>query len=277
MIRIEYYLLIHDVFPENLAALSLLDRNGLRFKILKYIFDWSYEKADQIIVLGRDMYDVVKRKNKKENVTVITNWSQNDALYPENKTNNRLVTEWGLTTKFIVQYAGNIGWAQGIENILQAIKYIDDPDVHFVFIGEGAKLADLLMFKKENPERLTYVKTMPRELQHLFLNACDVSLVCLASGYYGLGVPSKTYNLLAVGKPILLVSEANTEIELTIKEEHVGLFVEANNPEKLADAILRLKNDRALYDSLKRNCIKTANSRFSKKNVLNKYIELLHE
>ena len=54
------------------------------------------------------------------------------------------------------------------------------------------------------------------------LSACDIAVVTLQDGMYGLGVPSKTYNILAAGRPILFFGPSNSEIELLVREKGVG-------------------------------------------------------
>jgi hypothetical protein len=50
-------------------------------------------------------------------------------------------------------------------------------------------------------------------------------------------VPSRFYNLLAIGRPVLLLSEPNAEAALTVSEHGLGWVVEPGNPEELARTI----------------------------------------
>ena len=55
-----------------------------------------------------------------------------------------------------------------------------------------------------------------------FLNACDIGLITLKEGMRGLGVPSKTYNLMAVGKPLFYIGDKGSEIDRYIDNFNCG-------------------------------------------------------
>ena len=97
---------------------------------------------DMILVLGRDMEALITRHlgNSKVPVQVITNWSDIEAVKPLPREDNALLRELGLTTKFVVQYSGNIGRTHGIETIIEAARRLrGQQDICFLFIGWGAK------------------------------------------------------------------------------------------------------------------------------------------
>jgi hypothetical protein len=50
-------------------------------------------------------------------------------------------------------------------------------------------------------------------------------------------VPSRFYNLLAVGRPVILVSEPEAEAALIVAENHLGWVVKPGASDELAQAI----------------------------------------
>ena len=121
---------------------------------------------------------------------------------------------------------------------------------------------------------VTVLDTMPRADQQVFLNACDVGLVSLTTGMTGLGVPSKTYNILAAGKPVIAVVDPSSEIGLLIKEENIGWVVASADPEGLADAIREASKLRSLSDmGLKSREI--AETKYSLCKIIEKYRKVL--
>jgi len=70
-----------------------------------------------------------------------------------------------------------------------------------------------------------------------FLNACDIALVSLVNGMKGISVPSRIYNILAAGKPIIAITEPSTELALVVEEENIGWIVPPHNPEALVKVI----------------------------------------
>lgn len=133
-----------------------------------------------------------------------------------------------------------MGRAQGIENLFEAVEILkNEKDVHFLFIGSGAKRSwmDIEICNKEL-HNVTILDQRPRSDQGNFLNACDIALVSLLPGMTGAGVPSRLYNIMSAGKPIIAVTGYGSEIEFVVREEGIGWFVPAGRPEMLANAML---------------------------------------
>jgi glycosyltransferase involved in cell wall biosynthesis len=221
-------ILIHDVFPENtIPAKIIRTENSFIYKILKKIFDYAYSQFDTLIVLGRDMQSVINKKiipNKRKNnsIVIIENWADIDEVFPI-KVHNYAMEKWGLSDKFIFLFAGNLGRSQALDDLSYIIKKVKNPLLHFVFLGDGAFKQELLKVVKENNlNNVTIGDSFSRSMQCLFLNASNAGLVTLAKGMAGLGVPSKSYNIMASGKPILYFGDENSEISLVVKENNIG-------------------------------------------------------
>ena len=136
---ITYDILVHDIFPENLAAIGTVNNKSFFYRFLKCLFDSSYSAANKCIVIGRDMEAIVQEKTKYKTETIlITNWAENDTLFPLKKEETSILYILKLENKFIFQFAGNLGHAQGLDNILDAIELVTNPNIHFLFIGSGA-------------------------------------------------------------------------------------------------------------------------------------------
>ena len=230
----KYHILVHDIFPENLSSLGKVNKGGF-YKLLKRVFDRAYSKADSLISIGRDMSAVLDAKVKgKTRIGLITNWADVEEVLPQDKE----ATETYQRIKdfedgyVVFQFAGNLGKAQGLDNLLAAVERVKEPSAHFLFVGAGAKLDDIDAFAKNHSNTLS-LGFVNRSLQNDFLNACDVGVVTLADGMYGLGVPSKSYNIMATGRPILYVGEADSEIAQCITEYEIGWVVKPNDPEAL--------------------------------------------
>ena len=114
-----------------------------------------------------------------------------------------LLRELGLARKFIVQYAGNMGHPHDIETIAEVIRALRDagnPLLSFSVQASNGRYGGPRGLRRL--KNLTLLRSV-REDQQTFLNACDVSIMALVPGMLGLGVPSRTYNLMAAGKPVI--------------------------------------------------------------------------
>ncbi len=274
---VDYMVLVHDIFPENLAAIGQLNANSFVYKFLKRIYNYSYRNADRCIVIGRDMKEVLIEKGvSASKIDLITNWSDVDEVYSIDKSCTNMYKDLKLEDKFIFEFAGNLGHAQGLENIMEAIELVQNDNIHFLFIGSGAMETKIKEFStNKRISNVTHLGFQPRENQNDFLNATDVSIVTLSEGMFGLGVPSKAYNIMATGKPMLVIADENSEISLCVKEHKMGWLVEPNNPKTLSDKFIEIyecyKNNHqfSLIDSRK-----VAIEYYSKNVVLEKYVAL---
>ncbi|MBO5805181.1 MAG: glycosyltransferase family 4 protein [Bacteroidales bacterium] len=268
-----YHILVHDIFPENLVSIGKFSNQSLVFKCLKKFFDKAYADADSCISIGCDMTEVIKTKiNNSKPITKITNWADIDDVSLMNKKETKLYAEYKeeLKDNIVFMFAGNLGKAQGLDNYLEAINITSNINVRFLFVGAGAKSEDIKSFSKSN-DKVVFAGFRNRSEQNDFLNACDIGVVTLADGMFGLGVPSKSYNLMATGKPILYIGDYRSEIADCIKRYNIGWVVEPNNPHALKEMIEAILKHPEEIHTKGIVAKKVANEVFAKPVVLEKY------
>lgn len=242
--RAKYVLLVHDVYPEALYVAGLLRRGSMLGSIGEPVAAWPYRVADRVVVLGRDMQELVARKlrGSNEKTVLIPNWADSDTITPGNRASNPLLQELGLTSRWVVQYAGNMGRTHGLDSAIEAARKVADQDatIHFLFIGSGARFSMLQQAAKA-ARNVTVRGPRPRHDQQNFLNACDVALVCFGAEMAGVSVPSRMYNILAAGKPIIAVADAHSELSRVVLEDHIGWVVPPGRADLLAAAVLNAR------------------------------------
>ncbi|WP_113924646.1 glycosyltransferase family 4 protein [Cognataquiflexum aquatile] len=211
-------LIVHDVFPENLVAGGLL-KDGFIYRLLKKSFDMAYSSFDFITVLGRDMLSVVRSKiDISRRIEIVENWGQVEEL--RQIESNKFDSFKDDRISFV--FAGNLGRLQNLEVLVNQFGQLKDK-ITLTLIGEGAVKNELLKIIEE--KKYTNIKlfdSQPREEQIHFINSFDVSIISLSEKMYGLGVPSKTYNILACGKPILYIGPKDSEIDILISTHKIG-------------------------------------------------------
>lgn len=274
-----YYLLIHDNYPEILIAVGKAKENSLFVSILDFFNGQLYKKAAKIIVVGRDMQELVERKTVGFDVPIqyIPNWAELEQVEPADRRNNPLLKELGLTDKFVFLYAGNMGHPNDLESLLKCAENLSkNPKFHFIFLGAGVKRkwleAELTIKKLPN---VTLLSPRPRSEQNIFLNACDVAIVSLVKKMKGVSMPSRTYNILAVGKPILALTEENSEIARVISEERIGWIVPPDDSVTLEKTILMIEKDRALIEPMKARARNSALTKYSVETAVRRYLQTI--
>lgn len=244
----DWHILVHDVFPENTKPAGLkLPMYG----VFKRLFDNAYSCADQLIALGRDMKDVLmkkieKAKKSKPRIVIIENWADLDGIKPQPMPNGKITLE----------YAGNIGRVQGLNKVIDNLP--DNVELHLY--GTGSMEETL---KKLNHPRVFFHGPYFRSQQNEVLAACHIAIVTLQEGMYGLGVPSKTYNILASGRPVLYFGPKDSEIDLLVRENGIGF---CGWPEKW---------DMEELEMMGRKARTLAELKYSERTILDKFIEAI--
>jgi colanic acid biosynthesis glycosyl transferase WcaI len=242
-----------------------------------------YRYSYRIVVLGRDMRPLVLKKidpQNAEKIVMIPNWSDIEDVYPLPRTDNTILKTMNLSNKWVITYAGNMGRTHGLDNIIKAAKKINrvEADIHFVMCGTGAKRSWLeAEVKKESLSNVTLLPSQPRAELNNLLNACDVAIISFMPGMAGVSVPSRMYNVLAAGKPIIAVADPTSELALVIKEEEVGWVIPPDQPDLLAEAIETAWMQRTCLKTMGENARAAAESKYTLSTIIAKYISLFTE
>jgi len=273
--RAIFLLKVDDVYPEAFVATGMLKAGSFFDSFLAAANRMLYKKADLIFVLGRDMARLARGKagSHSQRVNIVPNWSDSDCILPNPKKNNTLLIELGLTDKFIVQCAGNMGRAQAIETIFSAAeRLLFKTNIHFLFIGSGQKIRWMENRRKDGKLiNITLLEQRSRNDQQIFLNACDISIATLLPGMTGAGVPSRIYNVMAAGKPIISVAEADSEMSLVVAEENIGWVVSPSDPVQLAKTILEASSSPSTLEKMGIKARRVSETKYSVNTILDKY------
>jgi len=273
------YLRIDDVYPEAMIHAGLIKPQGLAAALVNGMNRRLYRRMQRIIVLGRDMQRLVEQKlgSGGEKVVVIPNWADLDSVVPGERRANKLLHEYGLLEKFVIGYAGNIGRVQGIEVLFKAARLLKGvPDVHFVFVGSGQKVAWLKRAVAEaRLENITLTGPRPRADQADFLNGCDVGIISLVRGMSGAGVPSRLYNVMAAGKPVIAAVDADSEPAMVVNEEAIGWVVPSDQPDKIVAAILDARSNRQRLADMGTRARQAAEKKYSRERAIGAYENLI--
>jgi colanic acid biosynthesis glycosyl transferase WcaI len=235
---------IQDFNPEQAEAISYTNKQFI-FEIARAVDKLNCRYADQIVVVGHDMAETLKKRFNNKNVpdhVVINNWTNEKEIIPLDKDEPHVaefLEKHNLTDKFIVMYSGNLGLYYDLENIIKVTdEFRDYKDLAFVFIGEGAVKKQMQQYVKENRiENVLFLPYQPKEFIKYSLNAADVHFVVNQKGIKGVSVPSKIYGVMAAGKPILGVLEQGSEAQLLIDKSNCGVVVEPKDYKGIVEAI----------------------------------------
>ncbi len=229
-----------DVFPEVAVELERLD-NPVVVGALRYAIRFYLERADRVVAIGETMRQRLAEKGADpDNVVVIPNWVDVEALSPRPRDND-WAHEHELVEPFVVMHSGNMGHAQNLDALIRSATFLRDlEDLRLVLIGGGAGRQEVkdrgLLLEVDQVRFLGY---HPRHVLPESLSTADVHVVGLAKGLSGYVVPSRLYGILAVGRPVIVAADAESETAQVVQEAEAGVVVPPNRPDLLAAAIRR--------------------------------------
>ncbi|WP_203227540.1 glycosyltransferase family 4 protein [Calorimonas adulescens] len=240
---------IQDFNPEQIEAVNY-SKNKFVINLMRRVDNFSCNKADKVVVVGRDIKETVVKRNKTfyiKKCEVINNWINEKEMYPLPKDSvlaKSFIEKNGLGDKFIIMYSGNIGLYYDLENIIKIVPYFHRyPEICFVFVGEGAKKKEVVEWcNRNNVTNVKFIPYQPKEEIIYSLNAADVYIVTNVKGIKGVSVPSKIYGVMAVGKSILGILEKRSEARNLIEDSNCGICVESGDYEEIKNKIEYLYN-----------------------------------
>lgn len=208
--------LMHDVFPDNLIKTSR-GIAQLFGRLLNPIYNISYRHLSNAIVLGEDMKQVIEQKGVK-NIRIIRNWADEELKvmpFPSGKIR--------------ILYAGNVGHLQGLNEFILWFKHLDDRLFELHIRGEGEAKQELMVAVQElKMKNVFFFGAFRRDEQSDILAKSHFGLVSLDNKMFGLGVPSKFYNITKAGRPVLYFGPQHTEVYKSINDDSLGLILDTS-------------------------------------------------
>jgi glycosyltransferase involved in cell wall biosynthesis len=243
----DYIVLLHDSYPHIAVLLGKIKKGSLAERIWHKINQLFYRRARQVIVLCDRAKDLLVSDYglSPERVQVIHNWADPKQLYPVPKSDCDFAKRHGYDRKFTLLYSGNLGLYYEFDTMLEvARRLINDPGFKLVFVGAGGRRAYIERRIKElGLSNVDVHQYQPLQALNDSLNSCDASLVTIATGVEGISFPSKLYSSLAIGKPILALSETGSELQFIIDRAKSGLWCKVGDADALQANIKLLRMD----------------------------------
>jgi glycosyltransferase involved in cell wall biosynthesis len=242
-----------DLHPDASLALGRMSARNPVVAGLAWLSDAVYRRADKVVVLGAYMADRIAAKRvRRERLVTIPVWSRREEIYPLPRAGHPLREELGLADKFVAMYSGNLGLAHAFDEFLEAARRLRDrPEVVFLFVGAGPRLAEVRAFRdREGLENVRFLDYFPREQLHASLSMADVHLISMRREMTGIVVPGKLYGAMASARPTLFVGPEHCESADTIRQAGCGLTVRLGDADGLVESLRRLADDPDLAEQM---------------------------
>lgn len=274
--------LVQDLYPDVAVALGALKEKSFATRLLDRITRLTLKKSDRIIVLGECMRERVVAKigeSAAPRIDVIHNWADGEKIVPCEGKENPFAAEQGLAGKFVILFSGNLGRVNEFQTVLHAASALREcQEILVLFIGEGAKASEIADFAKAHGlDNIRMLPYQPRENLKFSLAAGDASLVTLAEGLAGLSVPSKTYGILAAGRPIIFVGDINSSAARLVRENNCGTVVASGDSSSLVHVITDWATDKEKVVRLGIAARAAFDKQFDRGRAVKAYLDTFHK
>ncbi len=265
--RNRYSFMVFDIYPDTLTRMGILSESSGFIRFWRRINSKVFRRADFVFTLTESMALQIKGYNDSGNIKVIPVWSDNKLFRPVAKSENPFILQHELTGYFIVLYSGNLGSTHNIEIIPEIASQVTNTHILFLIIGDGERKK---WIQDEIARRgLTNCKLLPLqpvgEIHNSFASG-DVALIAQGAKSSGLSMPSKTFDYISAGLPLLCVAGEDSELHALVSRYGNGRSITDGQVPEMVEFLESLAEDEKLCDSYRTNSL-SASRDFTSQNA----------
>lgn len=271
-------LIIYDFYPDTLVMAGLVHANSFLARLLHFANRVTFRWLNAIIIIGRDMAPklLAYPKVSASSINLIPNWCTVPIGYRELSRDNPFRRRCG--GEFVVAMSGNAGFTHDPMSVLEAARLLQSrSDIKFLLSGEGVGWEKVKEMQAASPlPNITLMERVPDSELESFLSAGNVWIVPYRKNNTGVSVPSRIYNILAVGRPIIICSEPHAEAAMLLREEDIGWVTPPEQPKGLAQIIASAASNASCTREKGHRAAQVA-SRYTRQVSLSKYCDLMEK
>lgn len=267
---------VRDLWPESSIEAGVLT-NPLLIRLSYMLERLSYKHANWINVLTPAFRDhLTERKGvDPARISTITNAADLDVFHPGPR-ENHVRERFGLQGKFVIIYVGAHGVANHLEQLVDAAAALrDQEDVHFLLVGDGMRKSFLREeAKRRGLSNITFADPVPKQEIADYIAAADVCTAVLKRlDVFKTVYPNKLFDYMASQRPVILGIDGVAR--RLLEEAGAGLYVQPEDPEALAEAVQRLRGDRALGERFAVSGRRFVEQHYARDVLARKYLNII--
>lgn len=240
-----------DIWPASIIGVGAM-RPNLGVRLMEQVELFLYRHSSCVVALTNAFKrNLTTRGIDPDHISVVRNGVDLGRYAPRPRDAD-LAAEWGLTGKFVIGYVGTHGMAHDLMNVLDAAERLRErEDIRFLLVGDGAEREMLLAEKQRRGLNNVIMQgPQPKSAMPRIWSLCDVALIHLKnSPVFAEVIPSKIFEAMGMGKPLLLVSPAGEARDIVL-EDKAGQWVPAGDPAALSAMAARLKDEPDMLTAL---------------------------
>lgn len=237
-----------DIFPENASKMGLIKNNGFLYRWFSRSQRKGYDNVDKIITISQKMENtLVESGVAKSKLSFSYNWGTYSKKEKEYGNNLDSLVKFD-SEKYNVLYAGNIGYAQNVEIILDVAKKINNKNIAFYIVGNGSLKEKIINeVRREKIDNVFVFNAVPQKYSIDLYSKADANFICLKPGIINTAMPSKIPNIVVSEKPIIFSLDSTSDLNKIFRETE-GIHFVNNNADEIATLIDELSKERKKFD-----------------------------
>ena len=263
---------VQEIYPDILKM-----REGLPLKLLRWMERKVYNGSDAVTTIDQVFHDtIVDRFTDRRKLHIIPNFVDTE-LYHQYECRGVLDGKtFPDDDKIKVLYAGNIGFAQDWDPLLELAEQTQDVNAEYVIIGEGVRKTYLEEeSRRRGLQNVRILPYQPRQLMPYILSYSDLNFIFMSPKMEGDGFPSKVYTIMACERPLLVVSGENTPIVNFLQGKGCAKLITNRSVAEMVSWMHRVNREE--LRAMGRNGLKTIQENYTKEIVTGMYADLAKE
>jgi glycosyltransferase involved in cell wall biosynthesis len=264
---------VRDLWPESIKAVEAV-RSSWIINTLERLELFLYRSAKYVVVVTDSFKRNLTERGIDSNKIFVVKNGVDLSIYTPQPKNTEILNKLRLQNKFIVGYVGTHGLSHSLDFIIRCIHKHNQPNTHFVFIGDGAEKQNLINLANElQATNITFIDPVKKSEIGQYLSILDVALVPLKKlTTFESVIPSKIFESAAMGIPILLGVQG--ESKSIIQHYQAGVCFEPENERDFLEKLNSIEQQIQTNNIYQKGCQSLAQD-FNRKNLAKKMLEYL--
>lgn len=266
---------VRDIWPDVALEMENFSAESIYCKVFRIITDFMYRHADWVTTVSPGKVEKIRKyviaaggkkggEKYADKVKLVGNGFDERIL--DNAVDHVLIDKYHLDQSFTCVYIGNIGLAQGLGSLLDMAEHSSHKEVQFLLFGKGAEREKLeQQARMRGLDNVHFCGLLPHEKVFTVLSHAQLSFIPLKNSNMKDSIPSKVYEALGVGCPVLMFAEGDACN--IVYETRMGCCVSPDHPEMLASVFDEMVSHYSEYISQRAEAQKLMRSKHSRQQI----------
>ena len=258
---------VRDVWPDVALEMGSFSADSMYYRVFKAITDFMLRHADAVTTVSPGKLKKLRQKlpeSEWDKLWLVENGL--DEAFLQQEEDAAAVERYGLEERLTCVYIGNIGLAQGLEHFVRLAEHADRERYQFILFGDGAERAWLeAMAREKGLDHVRFAGAVGSDTVLTVLRHAYLTYIPLVSSDLRDSIPTKTYEAMGAGCPILMAADGDAADLLA--ETGFGMCLSPSEIEKLPEVFRQFCESYDTIISRREAAVRSALERHSRQRI----------